>query len=129
MFYTPKVLDKHLIRDLKRLNEEDRKSAIKILQQRIADLRNADYYLEIPVDDLPFSTKAYLSLMNHKLETVKDILEYGWDDLAKLRGVGPRRLAEIRAMIEGVVKNRDKVRGLSGIDLGNVILDNRATNV
>lgn len=122
MFYEPQLLDKYLVRCLKRLNEDDSFRAIKVLCQRIEDLRNEDYYLSIPVEELPLSTKASNALSNNYFDTVKQILDAGWDELKRIRGIGPGTLGEIRTIIEKITAQKDRVRGLTGIDLRNALL-------
>lgn len=122
MYYEPQLLDNYLIRNLKRLSEADAIEAIHILSQRLLDLRNPDYYLSIRVEELPLSTKASNALLNNQLLTVQEVINFGYEKLGLLRGLGPSTLDEIRLLIERITEQKEFIRGLSGFELRAVLL-------
>lgn len=120
-YYAPPELDNYFVRQLKRLSEPDCIEAIRILSQRLLDLRNPDYYLSIPVEELPLSTKSSNALLNNQLLTVGEVFKYGYEKLQVIRGLGPLAIDEIRTIIEKVIEQKEFIRGLSGFDLRNAI--------
>ena len=125
MYLQPSILDEKFTRDLKKLNETDCESAIRILRQRLKDLRDPDYYLRISVDDLQFSTRAFDVLKANKLETVMDILECGWQNIGNFRNAGPQTVNEIKNKVDRIVAYKNKIRGLAGLQLALAISNNQ----
>jgi DNA-directed RNA polymerase alpha subunit len=114
MYYEPQILDKYLIRSLYRLSEEDCQQAHDILSKRLSDFKNDNYYLEIPIVDLPLNTRACNLLVNSGLETVGSVISCGYDKLKFLRGMGSDTIALIKIIIDRIIEKKDEIRGLSG---------------
>lgn len=58
------------------------------------------YLKQIPhvkktIQDLNLSTRAYNALINHNLNTIEDILQFGTDKISILRNVGQKTAIEI----------------------------------
>lgn len=101
MYYEPEQLKGYLVRSLKRLSEDDCIEAIRVLSQRLLDLRNPDYYLTIPAEELPLSAKAANALLFNQLLNVREVIQYGYGRLILISGLGPHILEEIRSVIAG----------------------------
>jgi DNA-directed RNA polymerase alpha subunit len=125
MYHPSGVLDEYLTRELNKMSEPDCEAAIKILRQRLKFLHSSDYYLMISVDDLQFSKRAFDVLKVNKLETVKDIMEFGWENIGMLRNTGPYTLNEIKNKIEWIIAHKNEVREMAGSQLGKLIADKR----
>lgn len=110
-------LDDYFIRDLERLSEKDCVHAIRILRQRLKDLRNQEYYLSIRVDEMPFATRISNALIKSNIETIGQVLECGWDRLPLIRGLGEKAISDLKNIIDKITAKKDKIRGLSGLDL------------
>jgi hypothetical protein len=117
MYYEPKKLDRYLIRDLQRMDEKDSIDAMGILQRRLSGMKNENYYLEILIEELPLSTKASILLTQTGMITVTDVIHTGFDNLRRIRGMGPMTLMEIKSLMEKLVERKDAIKGLAGLDL------------
>lgn len=117
MYFDPQTLDRFLVRSLKRLNETDCRDAIQILKKRMADLRNPEYHLTIPLDDLPLSTKARNALYHMNLLTVREIIGAGWVKLERERGLGPGTIREINALMAKIDQLKEQIKGMAGSEL------------
>jgi DNA-directed RNA polymerase alpha subunit len=77
------------------------KEAIARLKRRIRQLTNADYqsYLKKDIKDLHLPKRAYNCLLDGRLYTVGDILEYGLGNVWKLKGCGEQSFLEIKNVV------------------------------
>lgn len=69
------------------------------LDDRINYLENIPQ-LKKEVRDLNLSTRAYNALLQNNLQTVEDILRYGWQNIAVIKNIGAKTVAEIKEAIE-----------------------------
>jgi hypothetical protein len=107
----------YLLTAFNSFTEEECMEAIKTLQQRIALLQDPHYYLKLRIDEIFIPINAVYPLQKAGLKTVQDVLEYGWENIALLKGIGPRFLAIVKGNIDVVVQKKDYIRGLTGPDL------------
>jgi len=71
----------------------------KWLKQRINYLENIPH-VKKEVKDLNLSTRAYNALLQNNLNTVEEILRFGWNNIAYIKNIGIKTAKEIRAVVE-----------------------------
>lgn len=71
----------------------------KWLTERINYLENIPH-LKKEVKDLNLSTRAYNALLNNKITTVEEILQFGWQNISLIKNIGTKTAAEIKKAIE-----------------------------
>jgi hypothetical protein len=78
--------------------------AIALLEKRIKQLTNADYqsWLEKSIYDLEIYGRPVIVLLNAKLFTVGDIINYGLDRIEMIKGCGQKTTKIIK---EAVLKD------------------------
>ena len=77
--------------------------------------------LSKPIDDCGLSVRSINSLKNSSISTLGDLVQYGEDELLKVKNLGEKALSEIREMLEReglkfgmAVDSQDEVLALSG---------------
>jgi DNA-directed RNA polymerase alpha subunit len=83
--------------------------AIVVLDERLQQLENKDPRLDLQLDELDLSVRAYWTLVHGGLKTPRQILEYGLDRLEMLRGAGTKTVQEIRSMIDRLLSGDQTV--------------------
>lgn len=82
----------------KRLNIEECQALNRWLQHRIQLLQNLPA-IDKPVNEVFLSNRAKNVLMSHDLLTVKDVVDYGLDNICLLRGAGEKTVIEIKKAV------------------------------
>lgn len=69
------------------------------LNERINYLQNIPH-IKKDVKDLNLSTRADNALLQNNLHTVEDILRFGWQNIAVIKNIGAKTVAEIKEVVE-----------------------------
>ena len=123
------MLDAYLIKTLKSLDENDCEEAIQILQEHLKFLQehlkllhSEDYYLTIPIAELPLSPRARNALLNNKIFIVRDLLIFGLDRIAMIRNIGSQTEVEIKGIVEKLMEKKTLIIGCLGTELKTILL-------
>ena len=111
----------YLMKEFNSFNEKQCIAAIKILRKRKKMLADPGYYLQLRVDGIFIPVNTVYFLQEAGIHTVRDVLEYGWDNIALLKGIGPKYLAILKAKLVIIVRKRQSIKGLTGLDLYTAI--------
>lgn len=111
--YTPPPLSSRQKRELlESFSAEECALAIEWLRKRLVRLsiRVSNDAANTPIQNLNLSARALNALTIARLYTVKDILDFGPDQLYYLRSVGPKTLQEIKDAVNWHLESETKAQ-------------------
>src|SRR5579875_1604580 len=96
------TFDKGLSEQIERLSLDECKKALTAIKKRLKLLNDPSYNDAIhqDIDLMGFSIRARNALKANRLNTVKDILDYGIERIPVLRYVGEKTFKEIKGKVE-----------------------------
>lgn len=104
----------YLKRELLSLNQSEVLAAIELLQQRLAIMQSEEYYLHIPVTELPLPPSVIKALLEHQIPTVRELTLCDWEQVKAFHHVGDKRVQQLKNLLEKMEQMKDNLRGLAG---------------
>lgn len=71
----------------------------EMAKERINYLENIPH-IKKEVKDLNLSTRAYNALLQNNLHTLEEFLKFGWQNIAVIKNIGAKTVAEIKEAVE-----------------------------
>lgn len=117
MYDQPLTKDHYLLHRLNTFSKTEVLTAIEILQRRLSFLESDEYYLHIPVTELPIPDRIKTVMHERQIYSVKELLLIDPDQLANLRGVGVKHHAFLKKLLANIEQQKDRLKGLTGEEL------------
>lgn len=112
----------HFIYELNKLGQSELIEVLKIITHRLQIMNSEEYYLHIPVNDLPLPPSVISVLLENNIYTVRELRLYDLEKLMYLRHIGQKRMLQINNLINKLEECKEKIKALNRDELASALM-------
>lgn len=111
----------HFLNELNTLGKSELAELTKLIEHRLQIIHSEEYYLHIPVSDLPFAPCVMSALMLNNIHSVRELMLYDLEKLKYFRGIGEKRFQHVKRLLAKLEEGKEKIKTLTGDALAAVL--------
>jgi hypothetical protein len=104
------------------LNENEVIQMMNLLQHRLSIMQSPEYYLHIPVTDLPLPPGVISALLERQIPTVRELQLCDWEQVKIFPRVGEKRVLQLQTLLKNMEERKELIKGLTGEKLRAAVM-------
>ncbi len=117
----PMILHPQFISELNRLGQNELIEVMNVVVNRLQLMQSCEYYLDIPVAELPLPPSVISVLEEKNIHTVRELKLYDLEKLMYLRHIGQKRMLQIKSLLINLEEHKEKIKTFERNELAAVL--------